>query len=399
MIVRRAEGWLDLCRRLYNAALEQRVTAYRRNRISISRFAQDKELPALKKEFPEFKEVGSGALQETLQRLDKSYQDFFCRAKAWKPGGHKPGFPRFKSRNRYNSFTLKRAGWKLEGKHLIIKKVGRFKIRLSRPIEGTIKTITVCRTPVGCWFVSFSCDDVLTRPLPLTGKEVGIDVGCESFFTSSDGKVVENPRFFKRSEELLAMRQRRKDRRKKGSNRRNKARILEAKAHAKISNQRRDFQFKTANHLLKSYDTIYIEKMKAWHGWRTLNKSMRDASWFGFFTILRQKAEEAVAREIFEVPAKNTSQMCSGCGALVPKGLGVRIHSCPHCGLVIHRDLNASLNILRAGQALRNQSRESRGISRGNAKVPINFHWSESMAELGTLIDILAEPTMVADLT
>ena len=352
--IQRAESWLELCRQLYNAALEQRITAYRRNRVSVSKFAQMRELPDLKEEFPEFKEVGSQVLQDVLERLNGAYQGFFRRCKTWKPGDDGSGFPRFKGRNRYDSFTLERTGWKLGGKYLTINKVGRFKIRLSRPIEGIVKTVTIRRTSIGRWFVSFSCDDVPTKPLPLAGKEVGTDVGCESFFTSSDGEVIDNPRFFKRSEVQLAMRQRRVDHRKKGSNRQRKAKVLVARTHTKIANQRRDFQFKTANHLLRKYDTIYIEKMSSWNSWRSLNKSMRDASWFGFFTILRQKAEEAVAREIFEVPAKNTSQMCSGCGALVPKGLGVRIHSCPHCGLVIHRDLNASLNILRAGQTLRN---------------------------------------------
>jgi putative transposase len=180
---------------------------------------------------------------------------------------------------------------------------------------------------------------------------VGIDVGCESFLTMSDGTKVGNPRFFKKSQDVLAMRQQRLSRRVKGSQRRDKARVLVAKAHEKISNQRRDFHFKLANQLLKYYGTICIEKMNSWNSTTALNRSMRDVAWFGFFDILRFKAECA-SREVIEVPAKNTSQMCSQCGQLVPKDLSVRIHSCPHCGFVLDRDINAARNILRLGQSL-----------------------------------------------
>jgi len=307
---------------------------------------QDSQLPELKIAFPEYREVGSQVLQEVLEHLDKAYQGFFRRVKS---GNGKAGFPRFKGRGRYDSFTLKQAGWKLDGKYLTIRNVGTFKLRLSRPIEGDIKTVIIRRASTGKWYTTFSCDNVASRPLPATGKAIGIDVGCESFLTTSEGEKIGNPRFFKKSQDTLAMRQRRLSRRKKGSKHRAKARVLVAKAYEKINNQRRDFHFKTANGLVANYDTICIEKMNAWNSdYTALNRSMRDVAWFGFFDILRFKAEEA-GREVIEVPAKNTTQMCSQCRELVPKDLGVRIHSCPHCGLTIDRDLNAALNILRLG--------------------------------------------------
>lgn len=346
--VQRAENWLDLCRHLYNAALEQRITAYRRGRHPVSQYDQKKELPGLKAAFPEYKEVGSQVLQGVVERLDRAYAGFFRRVK---DGNGKAGFPRFKGRNRYDSFTLTQAGWKLEGKYLTIRKVGTFRLRLSRPIEGTIKTVTIRRSPADKWFASFSCDGVPEKPLPQTGKAVGIDVGCESFLTTSEGITVDNPRFFKRSAAVLAMRQRRLSHRTKGSRRRAKARILVAKAHEKVRNQRRDFHFKTANQLLKDNDTIYIEKLHSWNSSRALNRSMRDVAWFEFFNILRFKAEEA-GREVVEVPARDTTQLCAQCGARVPKDLSVRIHSCPHCGLTISRDRNAALNVYRLGQSL-----------------------------------------------
>jgi len=307
-----------------------------------------KQLPNLKEVFAEYSEVGSQVLQDVLERLDKAYQAFFRRVK----NSEEPGFPRFKGRDRYDSFTLKQAGWKLEGKYLTISKVGRFKLRLSRPIEGVIKTITIRRSATDKWYVCLSCDNVPTKPLPPTGRSVGIDVGLESFLTTSDGMKIGNPRFFQTTKDILIKRQQRLSNRKKGSNRRQKARVLVAKTFEKMNNQRRDFHFKVANQLLKYYDTICIEDMPAFNGNNHgLTREMRDVAWFGFFSILKAKAEEAEGT-IVEVPAKDTTQLCSQCGARVPKDLSVRIHSCPICGLSIDRDFNAALNILRVGQTL-----------------------------------------------
>lgn len=343
----KADDWLNLCRRLYNTALEQRISIYRQNKGSISCYSQIKQLPELKASFPEYREVGSQVLQDVLERLDRAYQSFFRRVKN---GNGKAGFPRFKGRNRYDSFTLKQAGWKLDGKYLSVRNVGRFKLRLSRPIEGDIKTVTIRRASTGKWYACFSCNNMPLKPLPKTNKAIGIDVGCESFLTTSNGEKVENPRFFKKSQGILAMRQQRLSRRVKGSYRRSKARVLVAKAHEKVRNQRRDFHFKVANQLIRENDVICIEQMNSWNGNRSLNRSMRDVAWFGFFNILKWKAEEAATRGIIEVPAKDTSQLCSQCGARVPKDLSTRIHSCPRCGLTIDRDFNSALNIL-AGRA------------------------------------------------
>lgn len=141
-----AEQWLWRCQQLYNAALEQRITAYKRCGITLTRFDQNNELPELKAELPEFKAVGSQVLQDVMARLDKAMKAFIQRLKQ-KQG--KAGFPRFKSRDRYDSFTLSQAGWKLLGKHLMIRGIGTFKLRLSRPIEGKIKTVTLRRDRCG----------------------------------------------------------------------------------------------------------------------------------------------------------------------------------------------------------------------------------------------------------
>lgn len=343
----KAEKWLSLCRQLYNDCLQGRIIAYKENKKSVSQYDQMKRLPQLKKAFPEFKQVNSQTLQDVIQRLDKAYQGFFRRVK----NKEKAGFPRFKGQNRYDSFTLKQTGWKFQDNYLEIKNIGKFKMFFSRPIEGDIKTITIRKTITNNWFVSFACDNVPQKLLPKTNKEIGIDVGCQSFLTDSNGNKIDNPRFFKKSEGVLTLRQQTLSRREKHSHRWQKAKLLVAKILEKISNQRKDFHFKVANRLFKENDKIYIEKLKNWKTFKGLNKSMRDVAWFQFFNLLRFKAEEA-GREVVEVPAKNTSQLCSKCGQIVEKDLSVRIHKCS-CGLEIDRDWNAALNILRFGQSLR----------------------------------------------
>ena len=342
-------NWLELCRTLYNLGLEQRILIHKQRKQYVISYNQIKQLPSLKAEFPEFKAVGSQVLQDVLERLDRAFKGFF---RQWK-NEEKPGFPRFKGKGRYDSFTLKQAGWQLSGRYLDIKNVGRFKLYLSRPIEGTIKTITIRRKSTGDWFVAFSCDNVPTKEFPMTNRDVGIDVGIKSFLVDSDGRIVENPKFFRQSEKLLRRRQRKLCRRKKGSNRRNKARILVSKAHEKITNQRKDFLHKTANYYVKEFNNIYIEDLKIHNMVKNkhLSKSIADSSWGMFFKLLTEKAEGA-ARQVIKVPPHNTSQICSICGEKVPKSLSVRTHDCHVCKTILDRDHNASLNILRLGQRL-----------------------------------------------
>lgn len=345
--IKKANQTLELCRILYNLCLEQRKFVWENYHKSISGYDQTYELPALKKFFPEFKKVPSQTLQEVVERVNRAFQNFFRRVKR----NEKPGYPRFKSFNRYDSFTLKRTGWKLVDRKLEINKIGSFKLFLSRPIEGNVKTVTIRRTLSGKWYATFSCDNVPSKPLPKTGKSIGIDVGCESFLTTSEGEKIENPRFYQRAKSLLIKRQKNLSHKIRGSNKRNKMRILVAKAHEKVFNQRRDFHFKIARKLLQAYDTVCIEDMNHFKSFRALNRSMRDVAWFGFFNILLFKAAEA-EKVVVKVPAKNTSQACSECGKIVPKDLSCRIHKCPHCGLILDRDINAARNILRNGQFL-----------------------------------------------
>ncbi|MFH1453459.1 MAG: transposase, partial [Armatimonadota bacterium] len=257
-------------------------------------------------------------------------------------------------KDRYDSFTLKQAGWKLDGRYLYIKNIGRFKLFLSRAISGTIKTVTIRRTSSGKWFVAFSCDDVPERKLPESIDEVGIDAGVKNLLVDTCGNFIDNPKNFRKSEKVLRRRQRALSRKKKSSYRRRKVRIIVAKTHEKIANQRKDFWHKKANSYIQNFGIIYIENLniKGMVRNRHLSKSIADCSWGMFFNLLCYKAEEA-GRIVIKVRPHGTSQKCSKCGKNVSKDLSVRVHHCSFCGIELDRDLNAAINILRFGQNLR----------------------------------------------
>jgi putative transposase len=360
---------LGLCGWLYNTALEQRITAWQRCHVSVSRFQQEAELKDIRAAFPEYAAVHSHVLQDVLARLDKTYQAFFRRVKA----GEKAGFPRYQACTRWHSFTYKEFGngATLENGFLVLSKIGRIAVRWSRPLEGTPKTVTVSREADG-WYASISCADVPARPLPPTGQETGIDLGIEAFATLSDGTRIFSPGWYRKAERALKTAQRRVSRRKKGSHRRRKAVKLLAKAHQKVLRQRQDFHHKTALQLVRENDMIYHEDLQTANMVRNhhLAKSISDAGWSAFLRILAAKAAYA-GRRVVAVPPAYTSQKCSGpnCGVLVLKGLSVRWHTCPECGTSLHRDHNAARNIERLGQSLRggvavaaSENRESVGL-------------------------------------
>ncbi len=357
-ILGKTTHWLDLCRHLYNAGLEQRIEVYRRNRGRISCYGQINQLPDLKVALPEYRDVGSQVLQDVLERLDLAYQNFFRRVKS----GDKAGFPRFRSKDRYDSFTLKQAGWKLDGGYLSVRNLGRFKLRLSRPIEGAIKTVTIRREDSGKWYACFSCAGVPEKRLPESDKIVGIDVGIASFLTDSDGNKVENPRFLLRGEAYLRRCQRAKDRKMKGSHGRQKARIILAKAYEKVHNQRLDFLHKTANHYVKNYGTIAIEDLNIQGMVRNhcLAGSISDSCWGTFFGLLEYKAEEA-GRKVIRIPRFDpSSKTCSECGAVNQElKLSDRQWVCKSCRALHDRDHNAAKNIRRVGQTRQALTKES----------------------------------------
>ena len=338
---------LYMCQQVYNACLEQRIFLWNQRKQPITGYQQSAFLPELKKEFPEFANVSHATLQQVIERVDKSYKLFFSNLK--KNNG-RAGKPKFKSKSKYKSFTLKKWYWRLDGSNLYVKNVGVFKLYLSREIQGDIKQITIKRDSCGDWFVFFSCDNVPKPEYKAFKKDtIGIDVGISSFLTDSEGNKVDNPQFFVNSQKILKKKQRKLSRRKKGSARRNKARKLVAKQHRKIARQRLDFHFKTAKTYVDKHGLVAVEKLNVSSMIKDndLAKSISDAGWFGFKEILKFKCEEQ-ERVFIEVNPAYTSQDCSKCRKRVKKDLSERIHDCKSCGLVLDRDHNAAINVLKS---------------------------------------------------
>jgi putative transposase len=340
---------VDEACRLYNAALDERRSAWRMQRVGLRYLDQAKQLKAMRAA-GDVGVANFSACQDVLRRVDKTFADFFGRLKA----GHKAGYPRFRSRFRYDSLTWPSWGdgcaLRPSGR-LYLQGVGELKVKWHRPLHGEIKTVTAKRE-AGRWFVCFSVELPEPEPLPACDLGVGIDVGLTTFAVLSDGTEIANPRHFRQAERRLRIAQRKLVRRKKRSRRRLKARQEVARLHVHVANQRRDFHHQTAHALVQQYGLIAVEDLniKGLAG-SMLAKSVHDAGWSQFLRILLAKAEEA-GRHLVAVNPDGTTQRCSGCGEHVPKTLAERVHACPSCGLVLGRDLNAAHNVLRLAQGL-----------------------------------------------
>ena len=350
--------WLGLCCEVYNAALDERKSAYRMAGVSLSYEQQCAELPDCKEVRPELGEVPSQVLQDVVKRVELAFEHFFRRVLE----GQKPGYPRFRSRFRYDSLTFKQygnsfnvlPGTKKNTGTLVLAKLGQVKMVMHRAIKGTPKTAIVKRTPTGKWFVSISVEveavQVQEQRLPPSDEAVGIDVGLKTFAYLSTGEEVANPRFFRAAEVALARAHRKLSKAPKGSKQRMKKHKVVALVHERIGNRRKNFIEQEAARLIKRFGLLAVEALVVRNMVKNpkLAKSIVDASWSMFFTRLLCKAEEA-GREVVRVNPAYTSQTCSACGHRQPMPLSVRVYECPQCGLVIHRDHNGSLNILADG--------------------------------------------------
>ena len=335
---------LDLCRNLYNGALEERRSFYKKFNKSPTYFDQIKALSEVKELCPEYKDIHSQISQDVLRRLEKSYQNFFRRIKT----GEKPGFPRFLSRDRYKSFTFPQSGFRIENDRLHLSKIGPVKISLHREILGKIKTCTIIKTSTNKWYCCFSTE-VEKQALPKTWKMIGIDLGIKNFITTSDGKTVASKKFFNKHLERLALASRRHSKKRTHATKLHAARV-----HEKVKSCRSDWQHKVANRIVRENDIIVVEdlnikKMKTSDKFGScMKRHISDASWGQLIFYLSYKAEYADKRVILVDPA-NTSKMCSRCGCVKDLGLDVRIYRCEHCGLEMDRDHNAAINIKNLG--------------------------------------------------
>jgi putative transposase len=353
------ETSLTLCRNLYNNALEERISFYKKFNKSRSKFDQNKFLPEIKTLLPEYSTIHSQVLQDTLARLDKSYKGFFRRLKT----GGKAGFPRYKNRNSFNSFTYTQHGFDLQKGQIHLSKIGNIKIKQHRNIPSKLKTCTVKREASGKWFAIITFSEEV-KPLPKTGKSIGIDVGIKNFAHLSDGEIISNPKFLKKESKNLAKAQRKLSALHKGTKERYKAKKIVNRIYERINNKRTNFAHQQSRKIVDEYDIICVEKLNI--------KNMLSK----FLQYISYKAESADKKYI-EVEAANTSKMCSRCGNIQSILLSDRTFTCESCKCSLDRDYNAAINILNRGLDLSNP-RETRNIISEESKslLPLGREYS-----------------------
>jgi len=243
---------LDVARELYNACLLERREAYRMAGVTLNYYSQANQLKEIRQIRPDLASVNFSMLQAICRRAQWAYENFFRRVKAGGPAG----FPRFKSSRRFDSVTFPSYGdgCRLKENRLYVQGVGTLKVKLHRPVSGTIKTVTLKRVGQR-WYVVIVCE-VAVVPLPATGQAVGIDLGLASFLMTDTGKPVDHPQPLRAARARLRRAQRSLARKKRGSRRRQKQRRRVARLHEKIANVRRDFQHQTAHKLIVAFDVL-----------------------------------------------------------------------------------------------------------------------------------------------
>ena len=372
---------LEMLRYQYNYLLAQRFNWYEQNRSPIDRcsifvchlpelkdkpnyYSQKASLTQLKKDRPWYRDIHSQVLQEVPKKVELAFD-------RWLKGdvnGKKSGRPRFKGAGQYKTFTFPQfKRHHFDGNKITLSKIGDIKVIVHRQIPDgfNIKTVSVTKKADG-YYVTLSLDDKTVptiKPDFNANNIVGIDIGLGDFIVTSDDERIAAPKFLRKAERKLKSAQRRVSRRKKESNRRKKAIKKLGIQHKKVSDTRKDFHFKTANNLLKKYDVIAVEKLNIKGLARTrLAKSIYDAGWGQFITILSNKAENA-GLKVIAVNPNGTSQECSSCGNKVKKPLSQRMHNCPVCHTSLCRDLNAAINIKNRGtHGLKAQSMSGLGV-------------------------------------
>jgi putative transposase len=334
---------LETHRRLYNDALAQREWFYDEWQIFRSYEDQSGWFKEERLVNPYFARINFSSAQGTLRRLSKAFDNFFRRIKS----GDDPGYPRFKSAERFNSilFPSHGDGIRLKNNRLRVQHIGTIRVCLHRDVEGTIKTLSLKRED-DKWFVVVTCKAPDSPKVGNILPAVGIDVGLTHFATTSEGEQIENPRFLKTELPELRRAQRSLSRKKKGGKNRKKAKQRVRRLHIRVANLRHEHRHKVSNDLISRYGKIAVESLNVQGMLRNprLARAISDVAWSSFVEVLAHKVEKT-GGEVVRVSPNGTSQECSACGTKVPKALSVRIHQCS-CGLAMDRDKNAALNIL-----------------------------------------------------
>ncbi|MGH3957902.1 RNA-guided endonuclease InsQ/TnpB family protein [Mycobacterium sp.] len=366
---------VDAHRELYNAALQERRDAWAHSKTRIYYGDQSAQLTEIRAARRDQAVWSFSSQQATLRRLNTAFAGFFRRLKTARPGV-KAGYPRFKGTARFDSVQWPKDGdgarWLPEAKRVYLQGIGQVKVHLHRPVVGRVKTIQIKRQGRR-WLLVLSCDEVPTNPLPATGCDAGVDVGIVSFATTSDGEHIDNPRWGR------AAAQQRLARAKRRSRNRDRRRETVAARHRKIASQRKDFHHKQARELVARYDLLVVEDLQIANMLRRakpvpdpdnpgqflkngaraksgLSRSISDAGWGRFVSVLRAKAEEA-GRTWIEVDPRHTSDGCEKCGyAAAENRVTQADFVCQRCSHRAQADQMAARNILRAELALHAQA-------------------------------------------
>ena len=340
------------CRFVYNQMLAKRIDDYKQENKSMSKIDMNNYCNrVMKKEFEWLKEVDKCALTNSIYNLDEAYRNFFRRVKQ----GQGIGFPKFKSKkNRRNSYKTNFSNGNIKvdftNNKIQLPKLKWIKAKVHREFVGKIKSATISQTPSGKYFVSILVDTENVQ-LPKLETKVGIDLGLKDFAITSDGEIFDNPKWLRKQEHKLKKAQRNLSRKKKGSKNREKARIKVAKIHEKIANQRKDYLHKISSYITNENQVIVIEDLKVSNMMSNhkLAKAIGEVSWYEFRIMLEYKCEWKGRQLIIAPTNYASSQLCSNCGnkSQQTKDLSCRTYVCEKCGMVLDRDINASINLLK----------------------------------------------------
>ena len=344
---KKLDSTLEVCAKIYNNLLNIRKDSWENENKSISKYGMDKLIPSMASEYLDIKQVHSQVLQNVSERVDLAYKSFFRRIKE---GGGKCGYPRYKCKDRYKSFSYPQSGYRiLDSDFLRISKIGDVKINLHRELPNEPKRLHVKKGKDGKWWAVFIVEvEPKLKPVA-TEKVFGFDLGLSEILTRSDGKTYKRERFDKRDKKDIARLQRKCKKEKYSS----KSKKALAKAFSRQANRRSDYIHKLSNDLVSENQVMFFEKINIKNlmdnNFKPINKSLGDASWAKLISCIIYKAEEA-GRTVIFVDPKNTTRECSNCGVIKNKKLSQRDHVCD-CGFKATRDHNAAINILRRGLA------------------------------------------------